>query len=236
MLHNHALDHGETHGAGNQVVSDLVLGLADGLTVPFALAAGVTGAVAGSGLVLTAGLAEIAAGAISMGLGGYLAARSEAQHYDKEYARELRETHEIPAEERAEVAQILYRYGVEEPVLARVVNAIASDRHQWVEFMMRNELGLERPNKKAAPRSAALVGGGYVLGGIFPLAPYAFIPYSHEALWWSIAFTSVALVGFGAVRARVLQTPLLRGALQSWLIGAVAAGAAYALARLVTQH
>ncbi len=133
------------------------------------------------------------------------------------------------------MAQILYRYGVREPVLSGVVDAIASDREQWVEFMMRNELGLERPDEQAAPRSAVLVGGGYVLGGIFPLAPYAFIPDSHVALWWSIAFTSVALIGFGAVRARVLQTPLLRGALQSWLIGAVAAGAAYALARLVTH-
>jgi VIT1/CCC1 family predicted Fe2+/Mn2+ transporter len=234
--YDHALDHGETHGAGTQTIRDLVLGMADGLTVPFALAAGVTGALAGSGLVLTAGLAEIVAGAISMGLGGYLAARSEHYHYEKEYARELRETKEIPDEERAEVAQILYRYGVREPVLGRVVNEITGDREQWVEFMMRNELGLERPDEQAAPRSAALVGGGYVVGGIFPLAPYAFISVAHQALLWSIAFTSVALFVFGAVRARVLGTRVVRGAFQTWLIGAVAAGAAYGLARLVTPH
>ena len=149
--------------------------MADGLTVPFALAAGVTGVVAASGIVVTAGLAEIVAGAISMGLGGYLAARSEVAHYAKEYAREIRETHEIPNEEKAEVAQILHGYGVREPILTRVVNEITSDREQWVAFMMRNELGLERPDERAAPRSAALVGGGYVLGGIFPLAPYVFI-------------------------------------------------------------
>lgn len=227
--------HGETHGGSGNTIRDLVLGVADGLTVPFALAAGVTGAVAASGIVLTAGMAEIVAGAISMGLGGYLAARSEAQRYAREYARELRETHEIPGEEKAEVAQILHGYGVREPVLTRVVNEIASDREQWVEFMMRNELGLEKPDERAAPRSAALVGGGYVLGGIFPLAPYAFVADAHGALVWSILFTSIALVGFGVIRARVLQTPVLAGAIQSWFIGALAAGVAYGLARLVAH-
>jgi VIT1/CCC1 family predicted Fe2+/Mn2+ transporter len=230
-----AADH-ERHGAGTQTIRDLVLGMADGLTVPFALAAGVTGVVAASGIVLTAGLAEIVAGAISMGLGGYLAARSEIAHYAKEYAREIRETHEIPNEEKAEVAQILHGYGVREPVLTRVVNEITGDREQWVEFMMRNELGLERPDERAAPRSAALVGGGYVLGGIFPLAPYVFVHDAHDALYWSILCTTIALLVFGAVRARVLATPVVLGALQTWLIGVIAGGAAYGLARLVSSH
>ncbi len=228
-------EHSERHGLGSHTIRDLVLGMADGLTVPFALAAGVTGAVAASGIVLTAGMAEIVAGAISMGLGGYLAARTEAQHYAKEYAREVRETEEIPHEEKAEVAQILYNYGVREPILTRVVNEIAGDREQWVDFMMRNELGLERPDEHAAPRSAVLVGGGYILGGIFPLAPYAFFANAHDALWWSIAFTTIALLVFGAVRARVLGTRVLTGALQTWMIGALAAGVAYGLARLVTH-
>jgi VIT1/CCC1 family predicted Fe2+/Mn2+ transporter len=223
------------HGPTTQSIRDLVLGMADGLTVPFALAAGVTGAVAASGLVVTAGLAEIVAGAISMGLGGYLAARTDAAHYAKEYAREVRETHEVPSEEMAEVAQILHGYGVREPVLTRVVHEITSDREQWVEFMMRNELGLERPDERAAPRSAALVGGGYVLGGIFPLAPYIFVANAHVALLWSVVFTSVALLAFGAVRARVLATPVFLGALQTWFIGALAAGAAYGLARLINH-
>src|SRR4030088_1379759 len=229
-------EHGERHGAGVRTNRHLVLGVADGLPVPSALAAGVTGVVAASGIVLTAGLAEIVAGAISMGLGGYLAARSEIAHYAKEYAREVRETEEIPNEEKAEVAQILHGYGVREPVLTRVVNEIASDREQWVEFMMRNELGLERPDDKAAPRSALLVGGGYVLGGIFPLAPYAFVPNASDALMWSIGVTTIALLAFGAVRARVLSTPLVLGAIQTWAIGAIAAGAAYGLARLVSPH
>ncbi|HTJ28553.1 MAG TPA: VIT1/CCC1 transporter family protein [Candidatus Limnocylindria bacterium] len=229
-------EHGEHHGAGTQTIRDLVLGMADGLTVPFALAAGVTGAVAASGIVLTAGIAEIVAGAISMGLGGYLAARSEILHYAKEYAREVRETHEIPNEEKAEVAQILHGYGVREPILTRVVNEIASDREQWVEFMMRNELGLEKPDDGTASRSAMLVGGGYVLGGIFPLAPYAFISDAHTALYWSIAFTTIALLAFGAVRARVLSTPVVAGAVQTWFIGALAAGIAYSLARLISPH
>jgi VIT1/CCC1 family predicted Fe2+/Mn2+ transporter len=229
------LDHGERHSTGTQNIRDLVLGMADGLTVPFALAAGVTGAVAASGLVVTAGLAEIVAGAISMGLGGYLAARTEVAHYAKEYAREVRETHEIPDEERAEVAQILHGYGVREPVLTRVVNEITGDREQWVAFMMRNELGLERPDERAAPRSAALVGGGYVLGGIFPLTPYLFVSDAHIALYWSILCTSLALFVFGAVRARVLATPVMLGAVQTWFIGALAAAAAYGLARLVSH-
>jgi VIT1/CCC1 family predicted Fe2+/Mn2+ transporter len=211
--------HPERHMGGSHTIRDLILGIADGLTVPFALAAGVSGAVAGSGLVVTAGLAEIVAGAISMGLGGYLAARTEAQHYTREYAREVRETQQIPDEERAEVAEILARYGVREPVLTTVVDEIARDQHAWVDFMMRNELGLERPDINAAPRSAVLVGGGYAL----------------EALLWSCAFTSVALIGFGALRARYLRTPIVLGSVTTWFIGALAAGAAYGLARLVSH-
>jgi VIT1/CCC1 family predicted Fe2+/Mn2+ transporter len=230
-----AHEHPERHLGSTQNLRDLILGVADGLTVPFALAAGVTGAAVGSHIVLIAGLAEIVAGAISMGLGGYLAARTEAQHYAKEYARELRETEQIPDEERAEVAQILSNYGVREPVLARVVNEIARDKEQWVDFMMRNELGLERPDERAAPRSAAFVGGGYVLGGIFPLAAYAVIPDAHVALFWSAVTTSVALLAFGAFRAQALMGRVAVGALQTWFIGALAAGAAYALASLVTR-
>jgi VIT1/CCC1 family predicted Fe2+/Mn2+ transporter len=227
--------HEEAHGAGAAMaaVRDLVLGMADGLTVPFALAAGITSAIAGSGVVLTAGVAELVGGAISMGLGGYLAARTDVLNYRSEYAREVRETEEIPDEEWAEVAQILSRYGLREPVLTQAVNEIARDKHRWVDFMMRNELGLERPDDKAAARSALFVGGGYVLGGIFPLAPYAFISEAHQALWWSIGSTSLATLAFGAGRAKMLNAPILRGALQTWLIGGIAAAAAYFVARLL---
>lgn len=227
--------HAERHTGDSQAIRDVILGVADGLTVPFALAAGVSGAVAGSGLVVTAGLAEIVAGAISMGLGGYLAVRTQAQHYSKEYAREIRETQQIPNEERAEVAEILAGYGVREPVLTTVVEEIARDQTRWVDFMMRNELGLERPDTHAAPRSAVLVGGGYALGGIFPLAAYVFVPDAHVALLWSCLFTSAALLVFGAMRARYLKLPVLTGSITTWFIGAVAAGAAYGLARLVSH-
>jgi VIT1/CCC1 family predicted Fe2+/Mn2+ transporter len=227
--------HTERHTGDSQAIRDLILGVADGLTVPFALAAGVSGAVAGSGLVVTAGLAEIVAGAISMGLGGYLAVRTQMQHYKKEYAREVRETQQIPDEERAEVAEILARYGVREPVLQTVVDEIARDQKSWVDFMMRNELGLERPDTNAAPRSAVLVGGGYALGGIFPLTAYVLVPEAHVALLWSCVSTSIALLVFGAMRARYLKMPVLSGAITTWFIGAIAAGAAYWLARLVSH-
>jgi VIT1/CCC1 family predicted Fe2+/Mn2+ transporter len=228
--------HDETHKGSAQTVRDVVLGMADGLTVPFALAAGVTGAAASSGIVLTAGVAEIVAGAISMGLGGYLAARSEALHYEKEHAREMRETREIPNEERAEVAEILERYGLAGTVLHEAVEAITMDRNRWVEFMMKNELMLEEPDHNAATRSAVLVGGGYVLGGIFPLGPYAFIHDTTTALLWSIIVTSCALLVFGAVRARVLAVNVVSGAFQSLLVGGVAAAVAFALAKLVTGN
>jgi VIT1/CCC1 family predicted Fe2+/Mn2+ transporter len=231
---NNVIAHDEVHRGSVQTVRDVVLGMADGLTVPFALAAGVTGAAASSGIVLTAGIAEIVAGAISMGLGGYLAARSEALHYDKEHAREMKETREIPHEERAEVSAILARYGLAEPILTEAVNAITKDRVQWVDFMMKNELGLEEPDRNAATKSAVLVGGGYVLGGIFPLAPYAFIHDPSIALLYSIVVTSIALLLFGAVRARVLSVNVYSGALQSLLVGGVAAAAAFYLAKLVT--
>ncbi len=231
-----AAAHDETHKSSVQTVRDVVLGMADGLTVPFALAAGVTGAAASSGIVLTAGIAEIVAGAISMGLGGYLAARSEALHYDKEYAREMLETKEIPHDERAEVSEILEHYGLIGSVLHEAVDAITADRKKWVDFMMKNELGLEKPDKGAASKSAVLVGGGYVLGGIFPLGPYAFIHDPNVALIWSIVVTSLALLVFGAVRARVLAVNTISGALQSLLVGGVAAGVAFALAKLVTGN
>lgn len=227
--------HREKHGTSGQAARDLVLGMADGLTVPFALAAGVTGAAASSRIVVTAGLAEIVAGAISMGLGGYLAARTDVETYDREYAREMRETDEIPDAERGEVRAILGEYGVGEELLDRVVDEIASDKTRWVEFMMRNELGLERPDERTAPRSAALVGGGYILGGIFPLAPYLLVAKASDALVWSVVCSSIALLIFGAVRARVVRTHLVVGAFQTWFIGALAAAVSYGLARLVTH-
>lgn len=228
-------EHDEKHTNGGQSIRDVVLGMSDGLTVPFALAAGVSGAIASSAIVLSAGIAEIAAGAISMGLGGYLSSRSATEHYDSERLRELRETEQIPHLEKAEVATILRDYGLEGPVLTGAVDAIAADQEKWVDFMMRYELGLERPDERAAPRSAALVGGGYVVGGFFPLVPYALVGNVHVALLWSCAITSLALLAFGAGKARVLKAPVARGAVQALVIGGVAAAVAYGLARLIVH-
>lgn len=228
--------HREHHSTSGEFVRDVVIGMSDGLTVPFALAAGVSGAVASSNIVISAGIAELAAGAISMGLGGYLAARSEADHYFSEYEREESETHEMPDEERAEVASILSEYGVEKETLDSVVHAISSDRTKWVEFMMRYELGLEKPDPKRAPQSAMTIGGSYIAGGIIPLLPYFFAHAASTALTWSCILTAVALFVFGAWKAKVTGVAVITNAVQSVVVGGLAAGVAYGLAQLVSNH
>src|ERR687894_1181998 len=188
---------GEQHFTASETVRDLVIGTADGLTVPFALAAGLTGAVAANPLIVTAGLAEIAAGCVAMGLGGYLAARTDSQHYAAERAREEQETHEWPEREKWEVAAILHRYGLRGETLARATEAIASDRRRWVDFMMRFELDLKEPAADRAAKSAATIGGAYVVGGLIPLAPYMVLAETRTALLVSALLTGAALLGFG---------------------------------------
>ena len=226
----------ETHSSRGASLRDVVLGMADGLTVPFALAAGVSGAVSSNTIVITAGIAEIVAGAISMGLGGYFAARTESEQYDSEYAREMRETETMPSEERAEVREIFANYGITGAALEHLVDTIASDRTRWVDFMMRNELGLERPAPGRARVSAATIGSSYALAGLVPLLPYFFIPVTHEALIASVIVTLIALFAFGWFKSKMTGTPVLVGALQSMLVGGTAAGAAFGLARLITAH
>jgi hypothetical protein len=157
--------HEERHFTQNAVVRDLVIGTADGLTVPFALAAALSGAAAANPLIVTAGLAEIAAGCVAMGLGGYLAARTEADHYRAERAREEQETHDYADRERWEVAAILHRYGVRGDALRMAVDSICSDRKRWVDFMMRFELDLQEPAPERAAQSAATIGGAKLVGG-----------------------------------------------------------------------
>jgi VIT1/CCC1 family predicted Fe2+/Mn2+ transporter len=226
----------ETHTNQGAYLRDVVLGMADGLTVPFALAAGVSGAVSSNTIVITAGIAEIVAGAISMGLGGYLAARTETEQYDSEYAREMEETETMPAEERAEVRGIFAGYGIAGPALDNLVDTIASDRTRWVDFMMRHELGLERPAPGRARISAATIGSSYALAGLVPLLPYFFIPVTHDALIASVVVTLAALFAFGWFKSKMTGTPVFVGALQSMLVGGIAAGAAFGLARLITNH
>lgn len=229
-----AFPHSEHHFTGNARVRDLVIGMADGLTVPFALAAGLSGAAVATRIVLTAGLAEIAAGSIAMGLGGYLAARGDAEHYASELAREEREIVERPDDERREVAEVFEQYGLSEQATTTVVEAIAQHPVAWRDFMMRFELGLEAPEPGRAWSSALTIAGAYIVGGLIPLAPYFFnIPLRH-ALYASVAVTGTALAVFGYVKGRFTGAPAGRSAWQTVLIGGLAAAAAFAIARAIS--
>ena len=227
--------HIERHFTSSEVVRDIVIGMSDGLTVPFALAAGLTGAINSTGIIVTAGLAEIAAGSIAMGLGGYLAARSDAEHYAKEREREKKEVAEIPHEEMREVAEVFQAYGLTEDETWPIVQALRRQPANWIDFMMRFELGLEKPDPKRAVVSAFTIAGAYVAGGFIPLAPYIFSHSTSAALLLSVAMTLVALVIFGFVKGRFTGTKPIRSALQTALIGSAAAGAAFGIARLISQ-
>ena len=210
---------------------DVVIGMADGLTVPFALAAGLA-AVAASRVIVIAGLAEIAAGSIAMGLGGYLAARSDAEHYASERAREEREIIEKPNDERREVLEILDSYGLTREQSAPILAAFEAKPATWVDWMMRFELGLEEPDPRRAVRSASTIALSYVAGGLIPLAPYMVTPHAVTALECSVAATVVALAIFGYIKGRFTGAHPLRSAVHTTLIGGIAAGAAYAIAKL----
>src|SRR5437016_8696010 len=203
--------HVERHFTAGETVRDIVIGMADGLTVPFALAAGLTGAIDSAGIIVTAGLAEIAAGSIAMGLGGYLAAKSDGEHYAKEREREPREVKEIPEEEMREVAQVFHSYGLTAKESDPIVEALSKHPKKWVDFMMRFELGLEKPDPKRALVSAMTIAGSYIAGGLIPLAPYIvtarFVPTTvNTALLLSIGLTLLAPLGFGFINARYTGT------------------------------
>jgi VIT1/CCC1 family predicted Fe2+/Mn2+ transporter len=226
--------HTERHFTASEVVRDIVIGMSDGLTVPFALAAGLTGAVNSTGIIVTAGLAEIAAGSIAMGLGGYLAAKSDAEHYAKEREREKREVAEIPQEEMREVAQVFEQYGLTKEQTRPLVEALRRQPKKWIDFMMRFELGLEKPNPRRAMTSALTIGGAYIAGGLIPLTPYILTREASLGLLVSIAVTLLALLSFGFVKGRFTGTRPLRSALQTALIGSAAAGAAFMIARAIS--
>ena len=225
--------HTERHFTSSAVVRDVVIGMADGLTVPFALAAGLTGAINSTGIIVTAGLAEIAAGSIAMGLGGYLAAKSDAEHYTKEREREKREVAEIPHEEMREVAEVFQAYGLTEDETWPIVQALRRQPKNWIDFMMRFELGLEKPDPRRALMSAFTIASAYVVGGLIPLSPYIVSDTSSVALLFSVVFTLAALLVFGFVKGRFTGMRPVRSALQTAFIGSVAAGAAYGIARLI---
>jgi vacuolar iron transporter family protein len=226
--------HIEKHFTAGDTVRDVVIGMSDGLTVPFALAAGLSGAITAAHVVITAGLAEVAAGSIAMGLGGYLAARSDAEHYASELKREEREIVEVPDAEAAEVADVFRTYGLTADETDHVVAALRTRPTAWRDFMMRFELGLEAPDPKRALRSALTIAAAYAVGGMVPLGPYFFAADVREGLKVSAGVTMVALFVFGFVKSRFTGAPQLRGALQTVLIGALAAGAAFLIARAVS--
>ena len=225
--------HVEKHFTSSATVRDIVIGMADGLTVPFALAAGLSGAVDSTRVVITAGLAEIAAGSIAMGLGGYLAARTDAEHYASERAREARETVEIPEEERREVAELFEGYGLSETLSKKAADEMSKDKRRWIDFMMRFELGLEEPDPRRARTSALTIALSYVAGGLVPLAPYFVFGTMGGALRASIVVTVLALLVFGYIKGRFTVKRPFRSAWQTAVVGGLAAAAAFVIAKLI---
>ena len=224
--------HIETHFRGTETVRDVVIGMADGLTVPFALAAGLSAAVSQSSLIVTAGLAEVTAGAIAMGLGGFLAARGDAEHYASEEKRERQEIQTLRDREVAEVRDVFVGYGVEGEALDSLVEAVTADPDRWTRFMMRFELGLEPPDRRRAPISALTIGASYVVGGLVPLVAYILLPSVKAAMPVSVGMTAVALLIFGGVKGGLTGTGVLKSSFQTLLVGGLAAGAAFWLASL----
>lgn len=225
--------HQEEHLQSSDFLRDVVIGMSDGLTVPFALAAGLTGAVTNSSIVVIAGIAEIVAGSIAMGLGGYLAGKTEQDHYTSELKREYEEVERVPEMEMKEVKDFFENIGLSEELQIKATEEIAKDKKQWVDFMMKFELGLDKPNPKRATKSAMNIGISYAVGGIIPLSPYFFIASSAEALKYSVVATLICLFVFGFFKSKITGIPVLSGALKVMLIGALAAAAAYSIALLI---
>lgn len=225
--------HTEKHFTAGETVRDIVIGMSDGLTVPFALAAGLSGAVDSTSVIITAGLAEIAAGSIAMGLGGYLAAKSDAEHYASERLREQQEVETIPEEEMREVGLVFQEYGLSESESAPIVKALSQQPKAWIDFMMRFELGLEEPDPRRALTSALTIAGSYIAGGLIPLSPYMLVADAHKALLISVVVTLIALFVFGYIKGRFTGSRPFRSAIQTALIGGIAAAAAFGIARAI---
>jgi len=223
----------ENHFQSSEKVRDFVIGMSDGLTVPFALAAGLSGAVDSTAIVITAGLAEIAAGSIAMGLGGYLAGRTEIEHYDSEEQREYDEIKNLREVEIRETKEIFADYGLDDEMQEKIAEQMAKNPKKWVDFMMRFELGLERPDKNRALESAFVIGVSYIIGGLIPLSAYFFTSTAHEGLIYSSIITLICLVLFGLIKSKLTGQPLLKGAARVALVGTLAAAAAFGLAKMI---
>ncbi len=230
---HHGHSHKEEHLTSSEILTDIVIGMSDGLTVPFALAAGLSGAVKDVHLIVVAGIAEIAAGSIAMGLGGYLAGKTEQEHYNSELKREYDEIEKLPQVEREEVRVFFEGLGLSESVQQQAVDELVKDKHRWADFMMKYELGLDKPDPKRARKSAFNIGASYVVGGLIPLSPYFFVSDGIAGLKISVVVTLLCLFVFGYFKSRLTGTNPLLGALKVMLIGALAAGCAFGIAKLI---
>jgi vacuolar iron transporter family protein len=238
--HSHPLhDHGhvEEHMQSSEILRDIVIGMSDGLTVPFALAAGLSGAVGPDhiNLIWIAGVAEIAAGSIAMGLGGYLAGNTEVDHYNSELKREYDEVERVPDKEKEEVKEFFSKLGLSEQVQAQAVEEMTRDKHAWVDFMMKYELGLDKPDPKRARKSAFNIGFSYVVGGLIPLSPYFFAKDGLTGLKISAVITLICLFIFGYYKSKMTGVNPFGGAIRVMIIGALAAGCAFTIAKII-QH
>lgn len=222
----------EEHLQSSDFIKDIVIGMSDGLTVPFALAAGLSGAVSNTDIITTAGIAEIVAGSIAMGLGGYLAGQTEVEHYNAELKREYEEVERVPEKEKEEVREVFAHYGLDLATQDIVVEALAKDKDKWVDFMMKFELGLDEPDINRARDSALTIGISYIIGGLLPLLPYFFVEDANEGLKLSAMVTLIALFVFGYFKSKVTGQKPFAGAIKVMLIGAAAAAAAFGVAKL----
>ncbi|MDP4250651.1 MAG: VIT1/CCC1 transporter family protein [Bacteroidota bacterium] len=232
--HDH---HRESHIVKADLLRDVVIGMSDGLTVPFALAAGLSGAVSSTNLIIIAGLAEIAAGSIAMGLGGYLAGKTETDHYNSELKREYEEVETVPEVEKQELRTFFSSLGLSSVVQEQAVEEVSKDKEKWVELMMKYELGLEKPDPLRAKKSAFNIGFSYVIGGLIPLSPYFFVSNGIQGLKISTVITLICLFVFGYFKSKLTGVNRWEGAVRVMIIGAIAAGCAFAIARLIqTGH
>ena len=205
------VSHKEEHLRSSVFITDIVIGMSDGLTVPFALAAGLSGAVQSNAIVITAGIAEIVAGSIAMGLGGYLAGKTSQEHYQSELKREYAEVDNLPEKEKEEIKLVFAQYGLSEYNQNIIADELAKDKDKWVDFMMKYELGMEKPDVNRARNSAATIGLSYIIGGLIPLSAYFFTPTPLEGLEISALLTIICLFLFGYFKSKVTGQPPLKG-------------------------
>ncbi|MEO0038498.1 MAG: hypothetical protein RIQ59_1709 [Bacteroidota bacterium] len=230
---NNEVIYQEEHLKSSEFITDMVIGMSDGLTVPFALAAGLSGAVDSNSIVITAGIAEIVAGCIAMGLGGYLAGKTEQEHYESELKREYFEVDNYHQKEIDEVKEIFAEYGIDEEGQTLLANQLSKDKKKWVDFMMKYELGLEEPHPKRARNSALTIGTAYIVGGFLPLSAYFFTDNPHEGLLVSAGITTICLFVFGYFKSKVTGQPPVKGAIKVMAIGLIAAAAAFGIAKFI---